>query len=144
MALGLDEAELAVGDRVAVRIVRRVSELLVDLRLELLGQRVLEQLRLGVHLVEGETEPVDEVALEQAVMAKHLERPEAALVGQRDAAIGQPLDEPELVQALGHRRRRRCADTHAPRERGRRDAFPGGLEDVDRLQVVLYGDGEVG
>ena len=127
-----------------MRIVRRVPELLVDLRLELLRERVLEQLRLGVHLVEGEPEPVDEVALEQTVMAQHLERPEAALLGQRDATIGQPLDEPELVEALGHRGRRRCADAHAPRERGRRDALPGGLEDVDRLQVVLDGDGEIG
>ena len=37
---------------VAVRVVGREPELLVDLRLELLGQGVLEQLRLGVNLVE--------------------------------------------------------------------------------------------
>ncbi len=48
----MHEPELPVGNRVAVRIVRRKPELLVDLRLELLGERVLEELRLGVNCVE--------------------------------------------------------------------------------------------
>ena len=47
------EAELRVGDRVAVRVVRRVAERAVDPRLELLGQRVLEPVGLGVHLVQA-------------------------------------------------------------------------------------------
>ena len=36
---------------------------------------MLEAFRLRVHLVEREPEPVGEVALEQAVMAEHLECP---------------------------------------------------------------------
>jgi hypothetical protein len=50
--VGVHDAEIAVRDRVAVRIVRREPELCVDLRLELLGKGVLEELRLGMHLVE--------------------------------------------------------------------------------------------
>ena len=61
--------QLSIGDRVAVRVVRRKPELGVDLRLELLGERVLEELRLRMDLVEREPEPVDQVALEQAVVA---------------------------------------------------------------------------
>ena len=67
------EPQLAIGDRVAVWIVRREAELRVDLRLELLGERVLETVGLGVHLVERHPQPVGEVALEQAVVAEHLE-----------------------------------------------------------------------
>ena len=107
-ALAVDEAQLAVRNRVAVRVVRREAELLVDLRLELLGQRVLEELRLGVHLVEREPEPIDEVALEQAVVPQDLERAAPSLVGERDAAVREPLDQAELVEPLRHRRRRRA------------------------------------
>ena len=102
------------------------------------------QVCLGVHLVEREPEPVDEVALEQAVVAKHLERAAASLLGQRDSAVRRALDEPELGEALRHRGRRRCADAHPRGERGRRHALARGLEGVDRLQVVLDGDGQVG
>ena len=57
-----------------MRVVRREAELRVDLRLQLLRERVLEQLGLGVHLVEREPEAVHEVELEQAVVAEDLER----------------------------------------------------------------------
>src|SRR5262249_17857308 len=103
-----DEPELAVRDRIAVRVVRRVPEVLVDPRLELRREGVLEQLRLRVHLVERKTEPVDEVSFEQAVVPNDLERALPASLRERDAAIREPLDEPELVEALRHRRRRRC------------------------------------
>ena len=72
------DAELAIGDRVTVRVVRREAEHRVDLRLELLGEHVLEPLGLGVHLVERQPEPLDEVALEQTMVAEHLEGASAA------------------------------------------------------------------
>ena len=138
------DAELAIGNRVAVGVVRRESELGVDLRLELLGERVLEELRLGVHLVERQPEPIDEVALEQTMVAKHLERATPPGIGERDSTIRHSLDEAELVEALGHRGRRRRAHAHPLRERRRRHALARGLEGVDRLQVVLDGDAEIG
>jgi len=67
------ESELGVRDRVAVRVMGREAELGVDLRLQLLRECVLEQLRLRVHLVEREPEAVHQVQLEQAVVAEHLE-----------------------------------------------------------------------
>jgi hypothetical protein len=51
-----------------MRIVRRVAEVGVDLRLELLGERVLEAVRLGMDLVDRETQAVDEEAFEQPVV----------------------------------------------------------------------------
>ena len=78
----MHEPELAVGDRIAVRVVRREPELLVDLRLELFGERVLEKLCLGVDGVERQSEAVDEVALEQAVMPHDLQRAASAGVGR--------------------------------------------------------------
>ena len=44
--------EVRVGDRVPVRVVRREAERLVDPRLELLGDRVLEPVGLVVHVVD--------------------------------------------------------------------------------------------
>jgi hypothetical protein len=46
------EAQLAIRNRIAVRVVGGEAELRVDLRLELLGERVFEELGLGVHLIE--------------------------------------------------------------------------------------------
>src|SRR5262249_9607437 len=64
------DAELAVGDRVAVRVVRRVAEVGVDLRLELLGQGVLEAVGLRLGLDDRETEAGWPVAHGQAVWAR--------------------------------------------------------------------------
>ena len=70
----LVELEVGAGDRVAVRVDRRVSELGRDQRLEVLGEDVLEHLGLGVHAVPGHAERLGEVALQQPVVADHLER----------------------------------------------------------------------
>ena len=56
-----------------MRVVRGEAELGVDLRLELLGEGVLEPVGLGVHLVEREAEPVGQVALEEPVVPEDLE-----------------------------------------------------------------------
>ena len=127
----------AVGDRVAVRVDGRVAERRVDPRLELLREDVLEPVGLGVHLVERHAERVREVALEQAMVAQHLERAQPALVGQHDAAVRRPLDEAELGEPLHHRRRRRGADLHPLGESRGRRALALRTERVDRLEVVL-------
>ena len=66
--------EVRVRDRVAVRVVRREAERLVDPRLELLRDRVLEPVGLVVHVVDVDPERLREVELEQPVVADHLER----------------------------------------------------------------------
>jgi len=47
---------------------------LVDPVLELLGDHVLEPLRLVVHVVYVDPEGLSEIELEQAVMPNHLQR----------------------------------------------------------------------
>ena len=120
-----------------MRVDGRIAEGLVDPRLELLREHVLEPVRLGVNLVERHPERVRQVALEQAMVPQHLERAQPPLVGQHHAAVGRPLDEAELGEPLHHRGRGRRADLHALGEgRGRR-ALALGIERVDRLEVVL-------
>src|SRR5688572_25963809 len=77
-------------------------------------------------------------------MAENLERAAAPRIRENHPAIRRALDEAELREALRHRRDRRRAHAHARRERGRRHALALGLDGVDRLQVVLDGDGELG
>ena len=72
--MALVDVEVGVRDRIAVRVVRGVSELGRDARLEVLGQRVLERLRLLVNPVPRHAELLDEIELEQAVVAQYLER----------------------------------------------------------------------
>ena len=60
----LGELQLAARDRVAVRVDRRVAELRRDQLLELLRERMLEHLGLGVHLVPGHAEALDEEQLD--------------------------------------------------------------------------------
>jgi hypothetical protein len=120
-----------------VRIVRRIAERLVDPRLELLGEHVLEPVGLVVDLVDVDPERLREVELEQAVVSDHLERHLLAVRRQGDAAVGRVLDETECRELLHHRARRRGRDAHLARERRRRDAVVRDPELVDLAQVVL-------
>ncbi len=60
----------------------RISELGRDRLFELLGENVLQYLGLLVHAVPGHAEALDQVQLEQPVVADHLEGDPSALVGQ--------------------------------------------------------------
>ena len=57
-----------------MRVVRREAERLVDPRLELLGERVLEPVGLRVDGVDPEPELLGEVQLEQAMVPDDLDR----------------------------------------------------------------------
>ena len=60
-------------------VVRGIAELRGDHLLQLLGEHVLEHLGLGMHPVPRHPQALDEVQLEQPVMAHHLERHTPAL-----------------------------------------------------------------
>jgi hypothetical protein len=68
------DAEIGVGDRIAMGVMRRIPERAVDARLDLLGESVLEAVGLRMHRVEAEPERLREVLLEEPVVADHLER----------------------------------------------------------------------
>ena len=114
------------------------AELGRDQLLELIGEHVLEHLGLVVDAVPGHAEALDQVELEQAVVAHDLERDPPPAVGERDAAVGPVLDQPELAQPLDHARGRCRGDPEALGQRvgGHRLAAPL-LQRVDRLGVVL-------
>ena len=120
-----------------MRVDGRVAELGGDQLLELLRQRVLEDLRLGVHLVPRHPEVLDEEQLEQPVVADHLERDMAAAFGETDAAVALVLDETEGRELTEHPRDRAGADVEQRREIVRRGRAVALLERVDRLRVVL-------
>jgi hypothetical protein len=119
-------------------IMGRVAELGRDQLLELLGEDVLEHLRLVVDAVPRYPEVLDEVELEQAVVAHHLERDAAAGVRERHAVVRAALHESELAEALHHSGRRRGGDAEALGERVGAHRAAALLEGVDRLRVVLY------
>ena len=131
-------------DRVAVRVVRGVAELGRDQLLELLGEHVLEHLGLLVDAIPRHAQALDQVELEQPVVADHLERHAPAGVGEQHAVVAAVRDQAELAQALDHPRRRG--------RRSRRAARPArwcspaassrACERVDRLGVVLDRGGD--
>ena len=97
-------AKLRVRNRVSVRVVGRVSELCVDLRLELFRQRVLEPVGLGMDLVERKPEPVREKPLEEAVVPEHLERatapPSVSATPRYGARSTRPSSSRRFVMAV--------------------------------------------
>ncbi len=122
-----------------MRVDRRVTEPRGDQLLELLGEDVLEHLRLGVHAIPGHPELLSEEQLEQAVMAQHLQSNTPALVGQPHTVIGLMLDDPDLCQLAHHPRHRRRGHPEPGREivrRYRRAATS--LERIQRLRVILH------
>src|SRR5262245_13384690 len=127
--------EVRRGDRVPVRIVRRMAERLVDPFLELLRERVLEPVGLVVHVVDIQAEGLGEIELEQPVVADHLQRDALAVSGELDAAVPLVPRKPEGGQLLDHRARGRVGDAEPPRERGDRDLPVLRMQLVDLAQV---------
>src|SRR2546421_10034259 len=134
------DLELARRDRVAVRVARGVAELGGDQLLELLGQHVLEDLRLVVTGVPRDAERLREVELEQAVMPEHFEGELGPLLRELHAPVRDVAREAELVEALDHRR---GGGGRHMEPLGNRVVRYGTLvlarERVDRLRVVLDG-----
>ena len=122
-----------------MRVDRRVAQARRDQLLELLGEHMLEHLGLGMHAIPGHPELLREEQLEQAVMAQHLQRDTAALVGQSHTVIGLMLDDPDLGQLAHHPRHRRRRHPQPRREivrRHRRAAAS--LERIHGLRIVLH------
>ena len=125
-----------------MRVVGREPERLVDSRLELLGEHVLEPVGLGVDLVDVNPQCLSQVQLQQAVVPRDLERDTLSFRRQRHALVGRVNDEREGGELLDHRARRRRGDAHSASESGRRDGVARRTELVDLPQVVLDGDRE--
>jgi 1,4-dihydroxy-6-naphthoate synthase len=136
--------EVGVGNRVAVRVVRRKAERPVDPRFELLRDHVLEAVGLVVDRVDVQPERLGEVELEQAVMADHLERDSLAVGCQTGAPVPLVLEELQRGELLDHCRRRRGRHRLILCDRTDRHTPVLGLELVDALQVVLDRLGETG
>ena len=103
---------------------------------------MLEDLGLVVHLVPAHSQALDQVELEQAVVADHLEGDAPARCGEPDAAVRLVLGEPERDQLADHPGNGAGLDAEPLRERGRRCAGSVRFERVDGLDVVLDGRGQ--
>ena len=103
-------APSAVGNRIAVRIVRRAAEHLVDPLDQPLGDDVLELLGLVVHLGPAHAHHLHEKQLDEAMAAQHEAGQLLAGRGQPHAAVRLVLGQPRFRQRLHHRRRRAGRD----------------------------------
>ena len=99
-----DHHAVAVGDGVAVRVAAGLAELGGDAVLEPLRDVVLQAVGLRVHLVPGHAEVLDEVELEQPVVAQHLQRDRLAARRQAHAVVRLVGHQPQPVEALDHAR----------------------------------------
>ncbi|ELU61131.1 hypothetical protein PCS70012_02324, partial [Streptococcus pneumoniae PCS70012] len=93
-------ASLRGGDRVPVRIGRRLSQLGVDALDHRVGDGVLETFGLVVDLLPRIPQGGDEEGLQQSVPAHHRDRVRAPLRGEGDGFVGLVLDEPLGGQSL--------------------------------------------
>ncbi len=126
-----------------MRVDRGVAELGRDQLLELLRERVLEHLCLGVHLVPGHAEALDEEELDEPVVADHLERDPATALREADSVVALVLDEAQLGELAQHPRDRGGAHLEQRGQLGGRGGAVAGFERVDRLRVVLDRSGQV-
>ena len=134
----IGDGQVAIGDRIAVRVAVGIAERGGDPLLEVLADVVLEHLGLVVDLVPGHPEGLGEERLEQPVMADHLEGHPLPRRGQLDAPVGLVADQAELGHPLDHRRHRSRRDAE-PLGEGRGPDRPrlARGERVDGLRVVL-------
>ena len=94
------DAAVGVRDRIAVRIVRREAERPVDARLELLRQRVLEPVGLGVHLVEAQAERLARYCSSSRWWRITSSAARSPARRELDPAVRLVLDEPERGELL--------------------------------------------
>ena len=109
----LFDLKLGAGDRVAVRVDRGVSELGRDQLLEILGEHVLEDLGLGVNPIPRHPQRIGQEALDQPVVADHLQRHAPPIGGEAHSPVRGMSREPQLVELLEHRRDRARRDAQA-------------------------------
>ena len=134
----LFELELGAGDRVAVGVHRGMSELGRDQLLEILGEHVLEDLGLGVHPIPGHPQRIRQEALDQPVMADHLQRHAPPVDSEAHTPVGDMGREAQLVELLEHRRDRPRRDAQALGQGiGRHGLIAARLQREDRLRIVL-------
>ena len=126
-------------DRIAVRVTPRMAEGRVDPLDQQVADRVLQRLRLVVHLIPGHPGRLDQKGLDQPVPADHFPGVTLAVLVQHDAAG------PRAGQQA-----RRCEPAQHRRHRGRGDAQPGGhvrsrdpgrleAQQVDNPQILPHG-----
>ena len=118
------------------------AEHLVDPLDQPLADRVLQSLRLVVHLPQLQADDLVQEGLQQAVAAHDVERGSPPLVGELDPAARLPLEQLGIVETTDHARDRRRRDVQRRGERGRADTVLHG-EGEDPLQVVLDGHGRL-
>ena len=104
-------------DRVAVRVVGRPAEQFVDAVEQPVGHRVLQGVRLVVHLVRGEPDDADQESLQQPVPADHVPGVPGAVRRERRPVV-RALDEPVLGEPAEHRGHGRCGDAQMAGQRG--------------------------
>ena len=63
---------------------------------------MLQPLRLVVHLIPAVAERLDQVALQQAMVADHFQGDPFAGLGQLHAPVALVLHQPELAETLDH------------------------------------------
>ena len=119
-----------VGNRVAVRVVRRMTEHLVDPLDQPLGDDVFELLRLVVHFGPAHAHHLHQKELDEPVTPQHETGELFAGRRQPHAAVGLVLGEPRLGERLDHRRGRARRDAERRGDLAHRhQAVPAGSVD---------------
>ncbi len=136
------KTEIGIGDRISVRIVGGVAHGLGDPSLETLRDHVFEPLGLVVDLFPAVTQDPLEKCLEQAVVAEHLQRHPATVVGQPDTAIGLVANQALLGEPLDHARDRRRPDIETNREIPGGDRADAVAKEKDLLEIILLRRGQ--
>ena len=148
-------AGLAVGERHAVDAAAGVDRMAVRARLgvadggehpllEHRRHRVLDPLRLLVHLVPRDPEHVGEEALDHPVAAHDVLGVLAAGVGEGQRAVGPARDVAVALEPPDHLVDGRRGQLHGPGDVGAGHRQPRLVEPEDGLEVLLLGDGGLG
>jgi len=107
------DVQRRVWNGITVRVVGGIPECLIDPRLELLRDDVLEPVGLVVHGVDPEAQGLCQVLLQEAVVSDYLEGDLPAGLGELDPLVGSMVGQPEGGELLQHRGHGRGGDPHA-------------------------------
>lgn len=127
------------GDAVPVRINGRVSKLRRDAQLELFRDEVFQPLRLVMEFFKRIAKFLEQEGLQQAMVTDYLQRPPAAVLGERSAAVPLVLEQRcrSCRELLDHVCYRRVRNSKPVRNGTAAHTFTCTAQVEDHLQVVI-------
>ena len=138
----LVNGSVGIGNRIAVRVDRGVSQGRGHALDQGVRHRVLQPLGLHVHRVPTVAEKLDQVGLDEPVAPHHAQRRDASRLGELHPLVGDVLEQTQFREALDHAAHGRGGKVEQPGDIAGRGRAAFWAKPVNGLEIVFDRPGQ--